>query len=288
MKKYFLFACVSALLLFCAPVRAEEISSETEARDRVVSYALQIYDYVWTLPEEQGPILLYNCNYGVRTNGFRVVFDRSQPYVVYGTVRGIPYSLATYSNGRDLTFEQYLALTDAQRAEIANIYNYPGYGKRISMRYGMSCATFLSDCLRRGLQDDALPVQDGVRTLLSDTRWKKYFTFGKRGWKDYEALQPGDFITRDGHAMLIIENLAKEQRMRVMEQTPPDYAVANCENITDVTVTLIHRGKPTQLQAKRLCMECAACRQATTGTQCRWVDYTELVQSEYRAVFVKY
>ena len=156
------------------------------------------------------------------------------------------------------------------------------------MKYGMSCATFLSDCLRRGFSADPPPVIDGVTSLMSDLRWKRYFTFGKRGWKDFENLRTADFLLSADHVMLVIENDPEQQRLHVMEQTPPDHAVANCENITDVTITLRYRGNPTQMQAKRLCMECEACLQATTGTQYRWADYQELGMQNYRAVFVRY
>ena len=73
-----------------------------------------------------------------------------------------------------------------------------------------------------------------------------------------------------------------------MEQTPPDYAVEHCENLSDVTVTLVYRGKPTTLEAKRLCMTCDACLQATTGTYLHWEEYDVLGDAQYTAVFVKY
>ena len=277
------------LILTAAPAHAVETDTEQqEARSRVAAYALQIHDYTWTMPEEEGVILLYNCNYFARTNGNRLVFDITPPYVVYGTVRGIPYSLSIYGNGQEMIYPKYLELSMAERSEIANIYKYRNNGERISMRYGMSCATFLSDCLRQGFPDDPPPVLNGVTTLMSDVQWKKYFTFGKRGWKDYENLRTADFLFNDDHVMLVIENDPEQQRLHIMEQTPPDYAVENCENITDVTITMYYRGKPTEMQAKRLCMECDACLQCTTGTQYRWADYQELGGEGYRAVFVKY
>ena len=261
---------------------------DAQTRARIAAYALQVHNYTWTLPEEEGVILLYNCNYFMRTNGNRLIFDITPPYVVYGTVRGIPYSLSIYGNGREMTYPEYLETNAGERAEIANIYQYKRYGERISMKYGMSCATFVSDCLRQGFPDDPPPIMTGVITLMSELPWKKYFTFGKRGWKDYENLRTADILFNDDHVMLVMENDTEQQRLRIIEQTPPDYAVENCENITDVTVTLYYRGNPTEMQAKRLCMECEACRQSTTGTQYRWVDYQELGEQKYRAVFVKF
>ena len=276
------------LILTASYASAGETDPGWDARSRVAAYALQIHDYTWTLPEEEGVILLYNRNYFMRTNGFRLIFDITPPYVVYGTVRGVPYSLSIYGNGYEMTYPRYRNLTMAERAEIANIYKYKNNGERISMKYGMSCATFLSDCLRQGFRADAPPVITGVITLMSDLRWKKFFVFGKRGWRDYENLETADFLCSDDHVMLVIDNDPEQQRLQIVEQTPPDYAVSNCENMTDVTVTLYYRGKPTQMQAKRLCMECEACLRATTGTQLRWADYQELGDLNYRAVFVKY
>ncbi len=277
------------LLLLAAPLAyADETDAEQEARARVAAYAMKVHEYTWTMPEEDGVILLYNCNYFMRTNGNRLIFEITPPYVAYGTVRGIPYSLSVYGNGLELTYPEYLKTTNAERAEISNIYNYRSYGERISVRYGMSCATFVSDCLRQGFANDPPPVMKGVITLMSELPWKRHFTFGKRGWKDYDKLQTADFLFNEEHVMLVMENDTEHERLRIMEQTPPDYAVANCENITDVTVTLYYRGSPTEMQAKRLCMECEACRQATTGTQYRWADYQELGEKKYRAVFVKY
>ena len=285
------FLSMLCLLLFLTAVSVyadETAHDEQDARSRVVAYALQVYNYTWTLPEEEGFILLYNCNYFARTNGNRLIFDITPPYVVYGTLRGIPYSLSKYGNGKETTFTQYLELSNAERSEVANIYVYKKYGERISMKYGMSCVTFLSECMRQGFPYDPPPVLNGISTFLSDLRWKKYFTFGKRGWKDFENLQTADFLFNDEHVMLVIENDPEQQRLHIVEQTPPDYAVENCENITDVTITMYYRNNPTEMQAKRLCMECDACLQATTGTQCRWADYQELGKEGYRAVFVKY
>ena len=68
------------LLLTAAPAHAMETAPEQqETRSRVAAYALQIHDYTWTLPEEEGVILLYNCNYFARTNGNRLVFDITPP-----------------------------------------------------------------------------------------------------------------------------------------------------------------------------------------------------------------
>ena len=285
-----LFPCLLCALLILAavPAHAAETDTESAARARIAAYAMQIYNYTWTLPEDEGVILLYNRNYFPRTIGNRLVFEITQPYVVYGTVRGIPYSLSCYGNGQEMTYPAYRELSLDQRSEIADIYKYRNHGKRISMRYGMSCATFVSDCLRQGFPDDPPPVMRGVITFMSDLRWKRHFTFGKRGWKDFENLQTADFLFKDDHVMLVIENDPEQQRLHIIEQTPPDYAVEHCDNITDVTVTLYYRGKPTEIQAKRLCMECEACLQATTGTQYRWADYRELGEEGYRAVFVKY
>ena len=88
--------------------------------------------------------------------------------------------------------------------------------------------------------------------------------------------------------MLVISNDPENDRLQIMNQTPPDYAVDNCENLTEETVTLMYRGKPTTIKAKRLCMQCDACLQASMGTHRCWVSYDELLEDEYLAVFVKY
>ena len=282
----FILCLITCLTLTAA--QAESPAPISEARQRVVDYARQIYEYTWELPEEEGVLLLYNMNYMPETSGFRIVFTAWQPFVAYGTLRGVPYSLSSYGNGKETTFAEYRELTTAQRIELANIYQYASYGERVSTKYGMSCATFLTECMQQGYTEDQPPVLHGVKTFLSDPRWKRHFTFGKRGAGDYPAMQPGDFLRRDGHVMLVIENDPEGKRMRVMNQTPPDYAVENCANLTDVTVTLVYRGKPTTVQAKRLCMACDACLQATTGTQCAWHSYDELLEGEYMAVFMDY
>ena len=276
------------LLLTAAQVCAGEPADVHDPRARVAAYALRIHDYVWEQEQHDGVLLMYYRNYFPRANGNRIQFVHSEPYVVYGKVRGVPYSLASYGNGREMGFEDYLALNAVERGELANIYKYSSYGQRISMRFGMNCATFLSDCLRQGFPQEDLPVMRGISTLMYELKWKRHFTFGKRGWKDYENLQTADFLECDTHAVLVMENDPDNSMLRVMEQTAPEYAIEHCTGLTDVTVTLYHRGKPTEVQAKRLCMECEACLQATTGTQYRWVSYDELAQEEYRAVFVNY
>ena len=78
------------LILTATPAYAVEPDTDQNPRSRIAAYALQIHDYTWTLPEEEGVILLYNRNYFARTNGNRLIFDITPPYVAYGTVRGIP------------------------------------------------------------------------------------------------------------------------------------------------------------------------------------------------------
>ncbi len=291
MKKRRFFCLICSLLILAAgQVCAEENPPRQDAlaRARVIGYAMQIHDYTWTLPEEVGAILLYNRNYSVTLNGNRPVFRTVKPFVATGTVRGIPYSLAVYGNGMEVPFSEYRELSNTDRVQIANIYNYGSYGKRISMLYGMSCVTFLSECLRQGFPDEDLPLQKGVGDFVYEEHWKQHFTLGKRFLSNYARLQAGDFLYRDGHAVLVVENDPEGHRLRIIEQTPPDYACQNCENITDVTVTLYYRGKPSQVEARRLCMECEACRAATTGTYYHWTDYETLRKEEYRPVFVNY
>ena len=283
-----LFIALTICFTLSAIRATAQTSEDAAARERVTAYAQQIHDYVWTLPEEDGFILLYNVNYYPRRNGNRVVFDGVQPYVVYGTVRGVPYSLSSYSNGKEMTFERYQQLTLAQRAEVANMYLYPGHGQRISMRYGMSCATFLTECLRQGFPDEDLPVLRGVGTFLYENRWKRHMTFGKHGRKDYPDLLPGDFLRVSDHVMLVMENDPEACELTIMDQTAPNSSASLCENLTDVTVTLIHRGKPTVLEARRLCMECPACLSGTTGTRLGRFSYDELGDLGYMAVFVGY
>ncbi len=289
--KFRSFLCLfcSLLILAAGQFCAGESLTEQEARARVVEYALQIHNYTWTLPEEEGAILLYNKNYSVWINGSRPVFKTVKPIVATGTVRGIPYSLSIYGNGLEVPFSEYRELANAERVQISEVYNYGSNGKRISMLYGMSCVTFLSECLLQGLPNENLTLQKGVGSFVYDKEWSRYFTLGNNRYlKDFERLQAGDFLYRIGHAVLVIENDPAERRLHIIEQTPPDYAYDHCENITDVTVTMFFREKPFQVEARRLCMECEACREATTGTRYHWVTYDELRKQEYRPVFVNY
>jgi len=255
-------------------------------REAVAEYARKIHDFVWTLDE--GVVLMYNKNYHPRTNGRRLVFDGWQPYVACGTVRGVPYSLSIFSNGLETPFSIYQRLSDEERGELAWIYGYYKNGDRLSAKYGMSCATMVSECMQQGFPDEELPLAYGVKTLITTPEWKKHFTFGKNGAKNYPGLRTADLLYNSGHVVLVMENDSSAQRVLIMEQTPPDHAVAHCENLTEVEVELMYRGHPTRVTAKRLCMQCPACLQATTGTQLRYASYTELRKSGYQAIFVDY
>ena len=107
------------------------------ARDIVIKYAQEIYDFKWTATS---PILLHNTN----------------TWIPAGEIRGVPYTLYWSQN----TFDEYKQLINANEEGKNNgLYDIVKYsiGKdkngneiwRTSMKYGMACETFVTDCIKQ-------------------------------------------------------------------------------------------------------------------------------------------
>lgn len=111
-------------------------------RDVVVDYAWEIYNYTWT------------TSYTIpRYNG-------SNPKTVTGTIKGIPY---TYANM--VSFQTYKALSNSDRETV--------YSSN-SMKYGMVCATLVTDCIRQGFPSSGLPLLN--MTMFHKSRYSNLYT----------------------------------------------------------------------------------------------------------------
>ena len=254
------------------------IKDDEGARQKVVDHAYEVYNYTWNT---DGYILVYYNGYNpddtnLTTNGVK-------PVVVTGTVRGIPYSLSANGNGAERTYGQYRSLSASDKLLISKKYSYGG-GTRVSMLYGMSCATFVTECMIEGLPGKGLSTY-AVTNIHSQSSWAKYITQGSKSTAGYKALQKGDYLYSSGHVMLVVDNDGSSS-LTVIEQTPPDYARNNCSNKTSVTVTLTYNGTTKQYTATKLCMNCAACRQAGVGTQKKTYSYSSL--TSYYPMYVDY
>ena len=288
-----LLAFLCLLLAFPAVSLADDDSgempgflSEQARRNRVLNYAYRVLNYTWELAPEDGTILLYSLRTFPRMNGNRLVLDGTV-YVAIGTVRGVPYSLSVHSDGKETTFQDYQRLTNEEKGCLAEIYEY-NESSRISMLYGMSCATFLTECMRAGFPERDLPIISSAVDVLTDEQWAPMQTRGKHGMKDFPDLRPGDFIYREGHVGLVAGNDPEEKKLLIIEQSPPHDTIALCENLTDETVSFTYNDRTYEYPVRRVCMECAACRASTTGTQIKWYDYDDLRLQGYMGVFMTY
>jgi len=90
----------------------------------------------------------------------------------------------------------------------------------------------------------------------------------------------------NGHVRLVVGNTGSS--IEVIEQTPPDYTRNHCTNPRTVTVSLTYNGVTRQYTATQVCMSCAACRQATLGTQKTTYSYSALSSAGYYPMYVNY
>ena len=254
---------------------------ETEKRNAVVAYAESVWNYTWNI---DGYILLYNSGYKPSESNGALVFGGDRPVVATGSVRGIPYSLAANGNGAEKSFSAYNALSTANKLLISNIYSYNG-NTRVSMKYGMSCATFVTSCILQGMPGKGLSTY-ALSAIHQSSAWKPYITQGSKTTDGYKKLQKGDYLYVNGHVRLVVGNTGSS--IEVIEQTPPDYTRNHCSNPRTVTVSLTYNGVTRQYTATQVCMSCAACRQATLGTQKTTYSYSALSSAGYYPMYVNY
>ena len=254
-----------------------KISDDSDRRQAVVDYAYNVYNYTWST---SGNILVYYNGYNPTTTS---ISDTVNPVVVSGTVRGIPYSLSANGDGAEKTFSAYKSLSSSEKLLLSNRYSYNG-GYRVSMKYGMSCATFVTECMLQGLPGKGLSTY-AVTNIHSQSKWKNYITQGSKTTEGYKKLQKGDYLYSSGHVMLVVDNNGSSG-LTVIEQTPPDYSRINCSNKKTVTVCLTYNGTTKSYTATQLCMNCDACKQTGVGTQKKYYSYSNL--SSYTPMYVDY
>lgn len=255
----------------------------SSARDNVVAHAESILNYTWYSSK---PILLYYNGYNPYENPDGSL-NITTPVVATGTIRGIPYTLSSNNTGggAEKTFSQYKALSAADKSTLSKIYTY-GNGKRISMKYGMSCATFVTDCILQGLTGKGLSVYSNIH-IHRQSGWKNYITQGTRTDEGYMALQKGDYLyNATSHVMLVVDNNGSS--ITVIEQTPPDYTRINCTNKRTISAALTYNGKTKYYRSTRVCMQCDACKRSTTGTQKATYSYSSLRSGGYYPMYVNY
>lgn len=184
-------------------------------RDVVVNYAEEIFNYRWTT---SGRIYLHkNATWG----------DYKE-----GEIRGIPYTL---SSGQ-LTFKQYKNLSDNERLLINGS----------SMKYGMACAAFVTDCIRQGF-NESLPMDTltlfhkrgswngHVSSINSNRLWQSFASYSdwvyewnndfkakitENNYDAYKKLQKGDYLDNYNHVILVVGNDTAAQKIQYIDQTP--------------------------------------------------------------------
>ncbi|MBQ7168695.1 MAG: putative Ig domain-containing protein [Synergistaceae bacterium] len=195
-------------------------------RDDVVNYAWQIWNYTWTT---SSTVPRYNYD------------SRNGPATVTGTIKGVPY---TYVNM--ISFSEYKALSVADKGTVASSN---------SMKYGMVCATLVTDCIRQGFPSRNLPLLNmvmfhksrysssytGLVSSVSDAvfnydhtkaQWQNIWanirsTQKNSGYPAYKKLQKGDYLNDWNHVILVVENDTSAQRITYIDQTSCWDSVAN-------------------------------------------------------------
>ena len=154
-------------------------------------------------------------------------------YVVKGKVRGIPYSLSVYDGGAEKSYEEYIGLTLADKEKISDNYKYNGHDT-YSMKYGMSCATFVSTCIQKGIS--SFKRTAGTSDIQKNNT--EYVQKGSATEEDYKNLLPGDYLYTGAHVVLIAENDVTNKKLTTYEQTPPNGSDNVCPNQQQVEITL--------------------------------------------------
>lgn len=200
-----------ALALCAVMVFSDQaLSSEKSPRDKVVDYAYEILNYTWTT---DGYIVLHDGTACPEEVNGKPSFT---PTVVKGTIKGIPYTLSSNGNGggAEKTFSEYKELSDYERKLVSNRYWYGKYNKtdngyRVGMKYGMSCTTFVWNCISQAL---AGVTRTGWCPSIPDL-WDVTRT-------SYSELQKGDILWKSTHVMLVVANNPSSSRLTVIEQAP--------------------------------------------------------------------
>ena len=195
------------LLVYAVP----EASAKSR-RDIVVEYAWKIYNFEWTATQ---PILLHNMG-GTK--------------VPAGRIRGIPYTL--YGTG--YTFKEFQKLIASSEAgENTDLYKIVTYdiwtgAKRTSMKCGMACAMFVTDCILQGLlpndkftKTEQEPKHQPAIEFHDETGWIDCVTEHAKNYDGYAGLRPGDYVDNfSSHVRLVIANDVSAQKITYLDQTP--------------------------------------------------------------------
>ncbi|MBQ7545221.1 MAG: putative Ig domain-containing protein [Synergistaceae bacterium] len=211
--------CTVILLLLCL---CSTVWAKTP-RDAAVDYAYQIYNYTWSVKHS---IPRYHAD--------------KNPTAVSGTIKGIPY---TYANM--VSFAEYKALSNADKGIV--------YGG--SMKYGMVCATLVTDCIRQAFWDRELPLLHTVMfhksryssaytKLVSSVssaifnndhtceQWQNIWASirssqASSGYPAYKKLQKGDYLNDWNHVIFVVDNNTSTQTITYIDQTYCWDTVAN-------------------------------------------------------------
>ena len=207
MRKRFAGMIVMLVMLLCLM----SSGAFAELRDDVVNYAYEIYNYTWTTSKT---IPRYHAD-GQTT--------------VTGTIQGIPYTFANM-----VSFQVYKALSNSERETVYS---------SSSMKYGMVCATLVTDCIRQGFPYSSLPLDNGTMfhkrsykglvSSVSDaiydynhelTDWQGIWNDirdaqANSGYPAYQKLQKGDYLNDWNHVILVVDNDTNAQKITYIDQT---------------------------------------------------------------------
>ncbi|MBQ6970856.1 MAG: putative Ig domain-containing protein, partial [Synergistaceae bacterium] len=257
-------------------------------RDDVVAHAYEVLNYEWYTSDY---ILLYSSEFGPTVSNGVLSFN-STPYVAKGNVRGIPYSLSSCDGGgSEKTFSNYKSLSASSKLQKSNRYKYDTTYK-VSMLYGMSCATFVTDSILHGLTNKGLYIHT-VTNIHTQSGWFDYVSKGSLNDAGYAALQKGDYLYHQNgnHVRLVVENNTSARTITYIDQTPPYGTIDGCTNTTDVWISFsTYDGSATYTGwAKQVCMQCNACKRSTMGTHIATISYSDLpLYPAYYPMYVDY
>lgn len=258
-------------------------------RDDAVNHAYEVLNYQWYT---SGYVLLYSSTFGPQINNGVLTFS-STPYVATGNVRGIPYSLSKSGDGGgdEKTFEAYKNLTMSDKLQKSNRYWY-GSSYKVSMRYGMSCATFVTDCILQGMPNNGLYIYP-LTNFHKQNIWQNYVTVGSLNDEGYSKLQKGDYLYHQNgdHVRLVVENNKSAKTITYIDQTPPDGTRNGCTNkqyLSNITLST-YNGATYNGPAWKVCMQCSACLANTMGTHKATISYSSLpLYPAYYPMYVNY
>ena len=192
------------------------VGDDDAARNKVVAHAEKILNYEWNSDEY---ILLYHR--GASKNGNGSINFTGTPWVAKGKIRGIPYTLE-YGNVKELPFSTYELLSASDKQTLSEPYTYGG--SRISMKYGMACSIFVTNCIMQGLNDSSLATHINIHIHDWAPGWGKYVT---PEWSTsdvaYRKLKKGDYLyvntSTNGHVILVTGN--DGSNISFIDQTSP-------------------------------------------------------------------